>query len=137
MGAGAQRCAPAPNPFTQSAPSGPFPGSGIALVVRGGPFILPAMAQICVPLPPLDGPRAVDVELTVDGVRQSFHYRVETLMWADYGTLPKVEALQRFLDGHDDGWQLVAIGVPAEESVPVLFRVRPRPHVAAQAAVPA
>lgn len=95
------------------------------------------MAQICVPLPPLDGPRAVDVELTVDGVRQSFHYRVETLMWADYGTLPKVEALQRFLDGHDDGWQLVAIGVPAAESVPVLFRVRPRPQVAAQAAVPA
>ena len=95
------------------------------------------MAQICVPLPPLDGPRAVDVELTVDGVKQSFHYRVETLMWADYEALPKVAALQRFLDGHDAGWQLVAIGVPSEASVPVLFRYRPRPFEQDAAAVTA
>ncbi len=85
------------------------------------------MAQICVPMPPLDRPRAVDVELTIDGVRQSLHYRVETLLWADYGSLPKAHALQAFLDGHDPAWQLTAIGVPSDDSVPVLFRYRPRP----------
>jgi hypothetical protein len=85
------------------------------------------MAQICVPLPPLDRPRAVDVELSIDGVRQSFHYRVETLTWADYGALPKASAVQAFLEAHDPEWQRTSIGVPSEESVPVLFRYRPRP----------
>ena len=85
------------------------------------------MAQICVPLPPLDRPRSVDVELTIDGVRQSFHYRVETLMWADYAALPKASAVQAFLEAHDPEWQLTSIGVPSEESVPVLLRHLPRP----------
>ena len=91
------------------------------------------MAQICVPLPPLDRPRAVDVELTIDGVRQSFHYRVETLMWADFEPLSKVNALQAFLDRHDPEWQLASIGVPSDDSVPVLFRYRPRPMAEAAA----
>jgi len=85
------------------------------------------MSQICVPLPPMDGPRAVDVELTVDGVKQSLHYRVETLLWADYDALTKVEALQTFLDRQDPDRQLVALGVPSDQSIPVLFRYRPRP----------
>jgi hypothetical protein len=85
------------------------------------------MAQICVPLPLLDRPRAVDVELTIDGVRQSFHYRVETLMWADYEPLSKVNALQAFLDARDPAWQLASIGVPSDDGVSVLFRFRPRP----------
>ena len=84
------------------------------------------MALICVPLPPLDRPRAVDVELTIDGVRQSLHYRVETLRWAEFEPLSKASALQAFLAGHDPDWQLASIGVPSEDSVPVLFRYRPR-----------
>ena len=85
------------------------------------------MAQICVPLPPLDRPRAVDVELTIDGIRQSFHYRVETLVWAEFAPLPKVEALQAFLDGREPGWQLISMGAPTDEILPVLFRYRPHP----------
>jgi hypothetical protein len=69
----------------------------------------------------------VDVELTIDGVRQSLHYRVEMLMWAAYEPLSKVNALQAFLDDRDPEWQLASIGVPSEDSVPVLFRYRPRP----------
>ena len=88
------------------------------------------MPQICVPLPPLDEPRAVDVELTIDGVKQRFHYRVETLVWADYGAgVERADALKQFLDGREPGWHLVAIGPPSERSVPVLLRFRPRPLV--------
>jgi hypothetical protein len=85
------------------------------------------MAQICVPLPPLDRPRAVEVALTIDGVRQTYHYRVETLVWAEYEPLSKVNALQRFLDGHDPAWQLASLGAPTDEAMPVLFRLRTRP----------
>ena len=89
------------------------------------PFLV--MAQICVPLPPMDKPRAVDLEVTIDGVRQSYHYRVETLVWAEYEPLSKVNALQAFLERKDPEWQLASIGVPTDDSIPVLFRFRPRP----------
>ena len=92
------------------------------------------MAQLCVPLPPLDRPRAVDVTLTIDGVAHTLHYRVETLVWADFGPVPKAAALQTFLDGHDPDWQLTSIGVPTDDEVPILFRYRPRPMAAAVAA---
>ena len=84
------------------------------------------MAQICIPLPALDRPRAVDVELTVDGVRQSYHYRVETLVWADFAPLPPVDALRSFLNGHAPDWQLASLGASTEVAISVLFRYRPQ-----------
>ena len=85
------------------------------------------MSQICIPLPPMDRPRAVDVELTIDGVRHAYRYRVENLLWADFDPMPRVDALKAFLDEHDPEWQLAALGVPTEDEMPVLFRYRPRP----------
>ena len=83
------------------------------------------MPQLCLPLPPLDEPRTVSVELSVDGVKQHYRYRVETLVWADFGPVERADALKAFLGSRAPGWHLVAIGAPTERSVPVLLRFRP------------
>ena len=81
------------------------------------------MSQICIPIPPLEDTRAIDVEVVIDGQRQRVRYRVETLEWPADPDL-RIDALRRFIQGHSDEWLLVQIGAPTEAHVPVMFRLK-------------
>jgi hypothetical protein len=81
------------------------------------------MPQICIPTPPLDEIRTVDLEVTIDGTPQKVQYRVETLDWpADADA--RLAALRSFISGRASEWLLVQIGTPTDERVPLLFRLR-------------
>ncbi len=82
------------------------------------------MAQICIPTPPLDQIRTVDVQVTIDGRARHAQYRVETLYWAD-GTIERMDMLRSFIaERRNSHWLLVQIGSPSDDRVPVLFRLR-------------
>jgi hypothetical protein len=81
------------------------------------------MAQICIPTPPLDRIRTVDVQVTIDGQARHAQYRVETLQWPATHD-ERMEVLRSFIAERRDEWLLVQIGSPSEDGVPVLFRLR-------------
>lgn len=81
------------------------------------------MPQLCIPTPPLDDIRTVDLEVTIDGRPQRVQYRVERMEWpAD--TPDRAAALRDFVAQRGANWLLVQIGPPTEQFVPVLFRLR-------------
>ncbi len=87
------------------------------------------MSQICVPIPPLDETRTIDLDVVIDGEKQRVQYRVETLEWPDDAP-SRVEALRAFIASHGEEWLLVQIGTPTAERVPVMFRLRTHPATA-------
>jgi hypothetical protein len=82
------------------------------------------MSQICVPIPPIEETKTIDVDVVIDGRPQRMTYRVETLEWPDDAST-RVEALREFIASHGEEWLLVQIGTPTASRVPVMFRLRP------------
>jgi len=82
------------------------------------------MSQICVPIPPIEETKTIDVDVVIDGKQQRMKYRVETLEWPDDAST-RVEALREFIASHGEEWLLVQIGTPTASRVPVMFRLRP------------
>lgn len=81
------------------------------------------MSQICVPIPPIEQTRTIDVDVVIDGEKQRVQYRVETLEWPDDAP-SRVDALREFIASHGEEWLLVQIGTPTADRVPVMFRLR-------------
>ncbi len=82
------------------------------------------MAAICIPIHSIGDHRIVDIEVTVDGRKLSYQYRVEMFPWQECGdsTSEKAECLRRIISGYEKGWQLVQIGTPTDAFIPVTFR---------------
>jgi hypothetical protein len=90
------------------------------------------MDQVCIPIPlPTDG-RAVEIQVTVGGVRRLVQYRVERVTWNPHASSDaRFETLRRFIAEYEPGWELVQVGAPGRGTVPVTFRHRSATHEAA------
>ena len=84
------------------------------------------MREICIQVPAFRENETVDVEVTVNGKKQHLNYRVENFDWSasDSVTQNKIEKLRELITGYDSGWDLVQIGIPDGDVVPVMFRRR-------------
>ena len=81
------------------------------------------MSVICIPIPDLQRHRTVGIEITVDGVRRVMNYRVETVPWPEEeDPETRIDQLRAYLRTHDPEWELVQIGPPDGDRVPVTFR---------------
>lgn len=91
------------------------------------------MSMICIPIPDLHRHRAVGLEITVDGVRRVMNYRVEAVPWPEEERPEvRIDLLRTYIAQHDPDWELVQIGAPDGDRVPVTFRqhVQPAPQTA-------
>jgi len=79
---------------------------------------------IAIQLPPMNAEDTVEIEVRVNGKKQTYKYRVELLDWNDCEEPPeiRIECLKRVIDDYNNGWQLVHIGAPTDNNVPIMFR---------------
>lgn len=83
------------------------------------------MNQICIHIPSLDVERTVDLEIRIDGRIRYMSYRVESIEWLEHqDPESRIERLKKFLREHDRKWELVHIGTPAGNVLPITFRQR-------------
>lgn len=84
------------------------------------------MNEICIHVPSLRENQTVDVEVTVNGEKQLMNYRVESIDWTQGGRdiTSRIAYLRSRINGYDEGWELVQIGIPDGDVVPVMFRRR-------------
>jgi len=82
------------------------------------------MSTIFIQLPPVHTDNYVDVDLTVNGKKQQFKYRVEIFKWADWcaAAETKADGIRKMIGQYDPNWQLVEIGAPTDSTVPLMFR---------------
>lgn len=104
----------------RSRPREPLPTSAVLLTSPATP-----MEQVCIPVPMPEEGETLELEVTVGGRTHLMQYRIETVRWApDDSADERFDRLQQFVQTYDDAWDLVQIGSPGRNRVPITFRQR-------------
>ena len=84
------------------------------------------MREVVIYVPTLEAEQNIDIDVKINGKKRTMHYRVEIVDWEDYGgeTEDKVTVIKRVIKEHDRDWELIQIGIPTEENIPIMFRKR-------------
>ncbi len=82
------------------------------------------MREVVLQIPTIEAEQNIDIEVKINGKRRTLHYRVEIIVWDDFNgeKADKVEVIKRVIKEHDRDWQLVQIGVPTRNNIPIMFR---------------
>ena len=82
------------------------------------------MREIALSIPTLESEQNIDIEVRINGKRRSLHYRVEIIAWEDVSrpAEERADVLRRVIRNYDKDWQLVQIGAPTDETIPIMFR---------------
>jgi hypothetical protein len=77
-------------------------------------------------VPTLEAEQNIDIDVKINGKKRTMHYRVEIVDWEDYGgeSEDKVDVIRRVIKEHDRDWELIQIGIPTKDNIPIMFRKR-------------
>ena len=95
------------------------------------------MREVVLQIPTLDTEQNIEIEVKINGKKRTLRYRVEIVGLADDATVveDRVSLLRRVIREHDKNWELIQIGAPVRDQIPVMFRERtgdPRERVLAE-----
>jgi hypothetical protein len=95
------------------------------------------MREVILQIPTLDSEQNIEIEVKINGKKRTLRYRVEIIGLADGATVveDRVSLLRRVIREHDKDWELIQIGAPIRNKIPVMFRERsgdPREKVLAE-----
>lgn len=86
------------------------------------------MKDVNIPLPEFLDKQIAEIEVKINGKKRQYNFRVESFQWEpdseSWTVEQKIKKLQGQLESYDNGWELIQIFKPKEESkfVQVLFR---------------
>ena len=81
------------------------------------------MLQLAIPIPSLPRRQDIDIEMTINGVKQKMHFRVELYQWDDCESDEenRVQCIRELVTGYEDEWMVYDIGMPTDRYVPLTF----------------
>jgi len=84
------------------------------------------MKEIVVLIPDIEPEQNVDIDVSINGRKKTIQYRVELINWEGAGVPPadKVTVLKHKIAEYDKDWELVEIGAPGKDSIPLTFKKR-------------
>lgn len=82
------------------------------------------MREVVLYIPTLEAEQNVEIEVKINGKKRRINYRVEIIAWEekDEESVDKVSYLKKVIKEYDKNWELVQIGVPDKDKIPVMFR---------------
>lgn len=84
------------------------------------------MREIVILIPDTEPEQNVEIDVRINGRKKTMQYRVELVSWE--GTKPtndeKFTKLKHKIQEYDKDWELVEIGAPDSENIPLMFRKR-------------
>jgi hypothetical protein len=84
------------------------------------------MREIVILIPEIEPEQNVEIDVSINGRIHTMQYRVELINWEGAGVPPvdKVTILKHKIASYDKDWELVEIGAPKNENIPLTFRRR-------------
>ena len=84
------------------------------------------MREVILQIPTFEAEQNIDIDVKINGKRRTMHYRVEIIDWEDEEetTEEKISVLRRVIDEHEKDWELIQIGAPIKNNIPITFRKR-------------
>ena len=85
------------------------------------------MKEVVILIPDVDVEQNIEIEVRINGRKKTLQYRVELLTWEGNDDLPTdpVPILKKKIDEYDKDWELMEIGAPGKDSIPLMFRKKP------------
>ena len=82
------------------------------------------MREIVLSIPTLEAEQNIEIDVRINGRKRTIKYRVEIIGWN--GTEPnseeKVIVLKHAIAEYDKNWELIQIGAPTKNNIPLMFR---------------
>ncbi len=84
------------------------------------------MREVIIQIPTLEAEQNIDIDVRINGKNRTMHYRVEIIDWEseEETTEEKISVLRRVIDEHEKDWELIQIGAPIRNNIPITFRKR-------------
>ncbi len=84
------------------------------------------MREIVLQIPTYESEQNIEIDVKINGKKRTMKYRVEIVDWEedDTTTEGRIEVLKRVIREHDKDWELIQIGAPFQDNIPVMFRKR-------------
>lgn len=82
------------------------------------------MREVVLQIPTLETEQNIEIEVKINGKKRTLKYRVEIVSWETDETTAedRVSVLRRVIRNQQDDWELVQIGAPSKDHIPVMFR---------------
>ncbi len=82
------------------------------------------MREVIIQIPTLEAEQNIDIEVRINGKNRTMHYRVEIIDWEseEETTEEKISVLRRVINDHEKDWELIQIGAPIRNNIPITFR---------------
>lgn len=82
------------------------------------------MREVVLSIPTLEAEQNLEIDVRINGKKKTLKYRVEIIHWE--GTEPsseeKVTVIKHAIEDYDKNWELIQIGAPDKEKIPLMFR---------------
>jgi hypothetical protein len=87
------------------------------------------MREVVIQIPTVDAEQNIEIDVKINGKKRTMKYRVEIVDWETEGegTEDKISVLKRVIKDHDKDWELIQIGAPVKNTIPVMFRKKMQP----------
>jgi hypothetical protein len=84
------------------------------------------MREVILQIPTFEAEQNIDIDVKINGKRRTMHYRVEIIEWEedDESSEDKIDILRRVIQEHEKDWELIQIGAPLKNNIPITFRKR-------------
>ena len=93
------------------------------------------MKDICIPIPHFEENQIAEVDVTVNGKKQHYNFRVESFPWTlkseeesgdSLDVSEKILTLRNMIESYDKNWELIQIFTPKSDAhyIQILFRQR-------------
>lgn len=82
------------------------------------------MREVVILIPSVDVEQNIEIDVRINGRKKTIQYRVELLSWEgdDSRSIDRVNILKHKIKEYDKNWELVEIGAPTDENIPLMFR---------------
>jgi len=82
------------------------------------------MKEIVILVPELEVDQNIEIDVRINGRKKTMQYRVELISWEGNNQENRVSTIKHKLDEYDKDWELVEIGAPTDNEVPLILRKR-------------
>lgn len=82
------------------------------------------MREVVLSIPTLEAEQNLEIDVRINGKKRTLKYRVEIVHWrgSEPSSEEKVTVIRHAIDDYDKDWELIQIGAPDDEKIPLMFR---------------
>lgn len=81
------------------------------------------MKEVVIQIPTLDAEQNIEIDVKINGRKKTIKYCVEIIEWeSGHDDENRIDVLKRVIKEHDKDWELIQIGIPTKDGIPVMFR---------------